>query len=468
MGWNKVADAALTPDLTGDGKADLIARDPTLSALRIYEGDGKGGASSVVVRGGGWNAMRHVVPVGDRDGDGFNDLVAVTTSGVARFYPGDGRGWFRGSVEIGSGWNVLRTVTSVGDLTGDGRSDIVGVRASDGALLVLASLADGSSAAGRVVSWGWAQIDTVVGGGDLDGDANVGDLLGRESGGRMRTYYADSSQALSRLNYWGGGWDDLSQISSGADWSGDGRPDVLAVKPSVDGGQLVLYPGTGLRDLASLPVPSGISTAGADLVRLVGDVDGDGRADAIIRMLDGRLMAARGAGNGTFGAPFAIGRGWDLANMVEPAGDYTKDGVPDVLVRMKTGEARIYALNRSFGFTWQVHLESGWGAYTAATGVGSMNADFNGDLVTLRAKDGALLLYRGSGPGSTTDYVVLRTGETSLAQLVGIGDMNGDGTNDVLARDRDGRLWLYAGNGTGGLNSGRQPVRSPGPVGVVG
>jgi hypothetical protein len=359
-------------------------------------------------------------------------------------------------------------VTSVGDLTGDGRVDILGIRASDSALLVLPTRADGGSDAGRVYSAGWQAVDTVVGAGDLDNDGNAGDLLARETSGKMRSYYADSREALSRHNLWGGGWEALTQMSSGADWNGDGRPDILAVNPNVLAGQLVMYAGTGQRDFSVAPLPTNLPTANVNLVRIVGDVDGDGPADVVIRMVDGRLLAARGVGNGTFGAPFTIGKGWDLANLVEPAGDYTNDGVPDLLVRMNTGEGRLYSLTRSFTFSWQVHLDPSWGAYSSATGVGSMNTDYNGDLVTLRASDGALLMYPGSGPGSTTDYVVLRSGEQSLAQILGFGDMNGDRANDILARDRAGGLWLYAGNGSGGLQPGRQPVRSTQLPGVMG
>ena len=50
------------------------------------------------------------------------------------------------------------------------------------------------------------------------------------------------------------------------------------------------------------------------------------------------------------------------------------------------------------------------------------------------------------------------TAQNDLAQILGVGDYNGDGSADVLARSVDGSLWIYPGDGSGGL-AGRQPVR---------
>jgi hypothetical protein len=53
---------------------------------------------------------------------------------------------------------------------------------------------------------------------------------------------------------------------------------------------------------------------------------------------------------------------------------------------------------------------------------------------------------------------VLATAQNDLAQILGVGDDNGDGTADLMARSNDRCLWLYPGNGQGGV-AGRQPVR---------
>ena len=35
--------------------------------------------------------------------------------------------------------------------------------------------------------------------------------------------------------------------------------------------------------------------------------------------------------------------------------------------------------------------------------------------------------------------------------IISPGDFNGDRKSDLLARGRDGALWMFAGNGTGGF-----------------
>jgi hypothetical protein len=42
-------------------------------------------------------------------------------------------------------------------------------------------------------------------------------------------------------------------------------------------------------------------------------------------------------------------------------------------------------------------------------------------------------------------------GWNGLAGIVAPGDVTGDGDADLFARDAAGRLWLYPGNGAGGL-----------------
>jgi hypothetical protein len=460
--WNGLRNVTLTPDLTGDGRADVIAQDPNADGLRIYAGDGKGGFSRVLRRGTGWNGIVSLVAGGDRDGDGHNDLLGVMGDGQLYLYPGDGRGWLKTRKLIGTGWDVLKTTVSAGDVDGDGSPDLVAVRTSDGALLRYAGRPDGSIGAKTTWGTGWGGFTALAAGPDADGDGQAGDLVVRSSDGRMRSYFAEPRTArLTRTNVWGSGWGGMGSISSGADLDGDGRSDLLGISPTQSDGALWLYSGSGERDFSAPALPVTPDVAGADWVRLVGDVDGDGRADALARKVDGTLLGLRGTGGGSFAAPVVIGSGWQVFDLVETAGDLSHDGVPDLLARTPDGQLRVYAMSRTFGFSWRIDMGTGWQAMRSVTGVGGMNTDFNGDVVALRASDGALVFYRGSGPGALLEGTVMRAGQTDLVQLMGLGDVNGDGLNDVVARDVQGALWLYAGNGNGSLLPGRQPMRSP-------
>ncbi|MFB7597552.1 FG-GAP-like repeat-containing protein, partial [Streptomyces sp. NPDC056160] len=127
-GWNTYNSLTSTGDLTGDGKADLVARDGS-GVLWLYKGTGRTSApyTARVKIGGGWNTYNSLTSTGDLTGDGKADLVARDGSGVLWLYKGTGRtsAPYTARVKIGGGWNTYNSLTSTGDLTGDRKSDLV-------------------------------------------------------------------------------------------------------------------------------------------------------------------------------------------------------------------------------------------------------------------------------------------------------------------------------------------------------
>ncbi|MFE4543605.1 FG-GAP repeat domain-containing protein [Arthrobacter sp. NPDC056727] len=79
--------------------------------------------------------------------------------------------------------------------------------------------------------------------------------------------------------------------------------------------------------------------------------------------------------------------------------------------------------------------------------------DFNGDLnndVMARDRSGRLFLYPGNGKGGWLKKVQVGVGWGGFKDLIAPGDFTGDGNNDIIARDASNRIWLYPGNGRGG------------------
>lgn len=458
-GWTRLRNAALSPDFSGDGRPDILAQDPESGRLRIYRGNGAGGFSGMTPVGHGWNSIDRMLPAGDRNRDGHNDLLATTGGGALRLYLGNGAGGFAGSREIGSGWGSISSIIPTGDVNEDGIDDVLGVRKSDGRMFLYAGRADGSIFQETPLAGGWGGYTALLGGADLDGDGRP-DVLSRASDGTMRSYYGDTAGRLTRFNSWGSGWSGMSQLSAGVDWDGDRIPDLVGVRSS---GAMVLYPGTGRRDFDT-KIGSFPTVAGADLVRIVGDVDGDGYGDAVARVAtNGSLVLVQGGAGGVMKAPKLIGTGgWNAMNLIEPAGDLNRDGVPDVIVRNANGALLLYPLTRSLRFMAPRTIGVGWQGMASVVGAGAFASGLNGDVIALRASDHAVLLYRGDASGKLRWDRVLATGQRDLVQLLGVGDLNGDSTPDFLGRSASGVLWLYAGNGAGGLLPGRQPVRGGG------
>jgi serine protease len=90
-------------DITGDRKADLLARDAA-GVLYRYPGNGRGGFGGKVPVGSGWNSMTTITGRGDYSGDARTDVLSVDTNGALWLYRGNGLGGFSGRTAAGSGW----------------------------------------------------------------------------------------------------------------------------------------------------------------------------------------------------------------------------------------------------------------------------------------------------------------------------------------------------------------------------
>ncbi|MGO4249947.1 FG-GAP repeat domain-containing protein [Paenarthrobacter sp. RAF54_2] len=92
---------------------------------------------------------------------------------------------------------------------------------------------------------------------------------------------------------------------------------------------------------------------------------------------------------------------------------------------------------------------TGWDVFNIVFSPGDFDGDGNNDILARDAK-GDLYLYPGDGRGGWLDRKVVGTGWNIFDTIVGAGDFDGDSINDVLARDADGDLHLYPGDGDGG------------------
>ncbi|WP_328757762.1 FG-GAP repeat domain-containing protein [Streptomyces sp. NBC_00271] len=106
--WKAYKKVVGVGDLNGDGIGDLLAQDKTNTLYRYY-GTGKGsfGARAKVFAGWG-GSYNVVVGAGDITGDGKADLVARDTAGNLYRQNGTGKGSFAARVKIGSGCQGYR------------------------------------------------------------------------------------------------------------------------------------------------------------------------------------------------------------------------------------------------------------------------------------------------------------------------------------------------------------------------
>ncbi|MER7693173.1 trypsin-like serine protease [Streptomyces sp. NPDC097610] len=106
-GWNQYNSLRAHGDFTGDGKADLVARSKTGSYVYLFKGTGKAGSgafsSRIKVRT--WAGYNAFDAVGDVTGDGKADFLARTPAGTLYLYPGTGKATseiFATAIKIGT------------------------------------------------------------------------------------------------------------------------------------------------------------------------------------------------------------------------------------------------------------------------------------------------------------------------------------------------------------------------------
>jgi hypothetical protein len=141
-----------------------------------------------------------------------------------------------------------------------------------------------------------------------------------------------------------------------------------------------------------------------------------------------------------------------------PAADFDGDVNADLLARVKTtGEVRLYPGNGRGSWLPRTTVATGWQGFDTVDAVGDFDGDGASDLLARDPASGNLLLYPGDGSGGLLPSRRVGTGWNVMDAIVGVGDFTGDQRNDVLARRAaTGALWLYPGNGAGGWLSARQ------------
>ncbi|KPH96731.1 Trypsin [Actinobacteria bacterium OK074] len=93
-GWNQYNVVVGHGDFNDDGHADLIARSSGGNNIWLYRGTGKTGTAAFSARvkvRTAWNSVNAVDAVGDITGDGKADLLARTTDGTLWLYKGTGK-----------------------------------------------------------------------------------------------------------------------------------------------------------------------------------------------------------------------------------------------------------------------------------------------------------------------------------------------------------------------------------------
>ena len=223
------------------------------------------------------------------------------------------------------------------------------------------------------------------------------------------------------------------------------------------GGSLTLTGGVSGTLVASAAVGGGVQLSIQAVVGPVADVrndfNGDGRSDILWRNLDGQMSNWLGQANGGFvqnnaNAAAVVPTSWQIAG----TGDFNGDGRDDILWRNTDGQLSNWLATAAGGFTQNnanaaAVVPTSW----QVVGTGDFNGDGRDDILW-RNTDGTVSNWLGTASGGFTpnDANAARFVPTSWT-VVGTGDFNGDGRDDILWRNSNGQVSDWLGQANGGF-----------------
>lgn len=236
----------------------------------------------------------------------------------------------------------------------------------------------------------------------------------------------------------------------GADFTGDGLPDVLARERGT--GKLKVYPHSGTFD-GTATYPSVVTiNLGWQGMRWIGaaDVTGDGFADVVAIDQNWRMVVAEHSGvfNGTgtlLPGLTVVGHNWHVNDLLSVVDTDTYD----YLVARRAGDGKIYRYANHAGLNGTATFDAPETIWTGGWDEAYRHATFIGMSALYRGGDTRQFVYR-------TDTGELHSQDTYFhydstighgwqhVEWVVLANLDGDYYPDVLAREKGtGRLLAY-------------------------
>ncbi len=418
-------------DLDGDGDLDAVIANTSAAAQEIWHNNGDGTFTSDSFGAGTSQALT----LGDLDGDGDLDAIIANTAGEAQSI------WLKAPVP-----RVTALVPATNALAAPRSSDI---NISFSTTMNLATLT-----AGNIRIHG-SQSGFLGGRGSFSGnqtrsfDPDVklrpGELIsvtvtGAASQGNGRrldaplvySFMAATAPGPAEFGSLSFGNNNSTDIAIG-DLNGDGRLDALVAN---FGQAQEIWLGNGDGSFSSSSFGAGNSSGVA-----LGDLDGDGDLDAIIVNNNQPQEIWLNNGNGSFvSSTFGSGAGNNL-----DLGDLDGDGDLDAIIVNNSGSQEIW-LNNGDGSFATSNFDVGSNKDVA---IGDIDGD--GDLDAILADASNSFRNRVWFNNGDATFSSTTMGPLSASRGIVLGDLDGDGDLDAVVSNDSGApgdIWLNNGDGS--------------------
>ncbi len=267
---------------------------------------------------------------------------------------------------------------------------------------------------------------------DLDGRHDAGLIFQGAFSDRICVLFNDPGPVFSRSTEISAGFPVVQACA--ADFSGDGKPDVLALCPSSQ--TAIMFPGNGAGGFGAAATFAVSATASS---LAAADFNGDGKTDAVV-IRPGSAGIYLNAGGGSFSMPATLSIGSGPAKCF--AEDVNLDLLPDLLVSDGPEQSlSVLKGDSAAGLAARTMTLLPFQPFCGAAG--KLNQDARPDAAIGCPGGAAVYLQNIDGTYSSVSVVPF-----SAPSAIGVRDFNGDGLNDFIATDGFA-LSARMGNGTG-------------------
>lgn len=431
-------------DINNDKKLDIVVPDPFGDVYTFY-GTGKGTftAGPVYPLQSCNDCSNFLAALGDFNGDGTLDVLDTDGFYTNTVSLGRGDGTFQ-TAQLYASSSLAANNIATADFNGDGFPDIAQAIVGDSSKIAInlgsshgalgkASLITPGTCANNYAEW--------VAAGDVNGDGKA-DLVVTLQDATFAGCQNNTVAVLEGLGtgkfkkavYYPTGASAQEQQVYLVDVNGDGKLDIVTANSD---GTLSVLLNKGNGTYTTEPLVPAVANLFYQESLTFADFNGDGKMDIALtpRGAYATVWVLPGNGNGTFGTPIATQTPYTVEEAV--AGDFNKDGKPDLLATItgipNCGSGSQFLQGHGDGtFTAGAINCLGGGAYSNAPIAADLNGDGNLDVIIPYSSGNfevgpAVLQGNGNGTFTPTEFYYTGTGVVSAV----VADFNGDGMPDV-------------------------------------
>ena len=502
---------AAAGDVNGDGINDLITGAPGRyvndvpsagSAFVVFGRQGGLGLNLSVDQLDGSNGFavvsqlqfgflgKSVAGAVDINADGFDDVVVGSPDAAVG-----------GATRAGKAYVIFGGVSapsaySAEQLTGLNGFEVQGAMAEDRSATAIAGGGDtdGDGIDDLLIGAPRRSDDTagqvyVIRGRDFVGELPrlaLGDAVTTEATDRLRFELSDAFQYPTLAISVTGEQEEVVEVTNPVeavtgDFNGDGLVDFAVLQPSglkISANESVVAVMLNNGDETFRPTPANSVLADSQSLQTV-DVDNDGDIDlATLNRTQGSISVLRNRGDGTFfnALSFSVGEFPTVLRFADLDGDL----LPEAIVNQTATTKNISVLQNLGGGFFAAPNSTPFDNTPTTFAVEDVDADGDLDIVVANSGNGQKVSFHNSitvlandGNGHLTKASELVTGldgfVSAVPASVAMGDVNGDGHQDVVVVEADfsssprGAGWIAFGNGNGTFRNAQFLDVRPGP-----